>query len=59
MKQWSKCQNVLKDAGESKADRLEDAAAAVDTSDGESSMSDCSEVSHTQASQSGQEAVPC
>lgn len=36
---------------------LEDTAAAVDTSDGESSMSDCSEVSHTQVSQSGKEAV--
>lgn len=33
MKQWSKCQNVLKDVRESKAGRLEDAAAAVDTSD--------------------------
>lgn len=50
MKPWSKCQNVLKDVGESKAGWLED---------GESSMSDSSEVSHTQVSQSGKEAVPC
>lgn len=45
MKQWNKCKNV-RDMRESKAGRLEDAAATLDTSDCEN-ISDCSEVSHT------------
>lgn len=47
MKWRSKHKNVIKDVGERKIGWLEDAAAAGDISDGESYVSDCSEVSHT------------
>lgn len=43
----SKRKNVMVAVGESRAGRLGDAAAAVDTRDCESNVSDCSEVSHT------------
>lgn len=46
MKWRSKPKNVIKDVGESKSGWLEDAA-TMDTSDCESYMSGCSEVSRT------------
>lgn len=52
MKWCSKHKNVIKDVGESKIWRLEDAAAAGHISDGESYVSDCSEVSHTDSQES-------
>lgn len=47
MTQRSKCKNMMKNVKGSKTGQLvHEAAAAADTSDGESYVSDCSEVSH-------------
>lgn len=52
MKQRSRHKNMMKNVEGSKTGQLENEAAGADTSDGESYVSDCSEVSHADIWQS-------